>query len=87
MPPVSPTRRLPHPPRGLLLHAAAMELVDLTGAPKSRLPGEVLAELPASTPGPPWRTRVHAVVWWQRAGPPPSPRYLPRCGPRCAFRW
>lgn len=45
------------------------DLAHLPGAPESRLAGEVLARLPASTPAPPWRTRVEAVFWWHRASP------------------
>ena len=45
-------------------------LADLPCLPESRLPAELLAQLPASTPGPPWDCLVRAVVWVQRA---PSP--------------
>lgn len=45
-------------------------LADLECLPESRLPAELAAQLPASTPGPPWDCRVRAVVWVQRA---PSP--------------
>ncbi len=45
-------------------------LADLECLPESRLPAELAAQLPASTPGPPWDCEVRAVVWVQRA---PSP--------------
>lgn len=45
-------------------------LLDLPCLPESRLPAELAAQLPASTPGPPWDCEVRAVVWLQRA---PSP--------------
>lgn len=45
-------------------------LVDLPGLPESRLPAALAAQLPATTPGPPWPCRVRAVLWLQRA---PSP--------------
>ncbi len=44
-------------------------LADLPGAPESALPADVLAQLPATTPAPPWPTRVEATVWWHRAAP------------------
>jgi hypothetical protein len=45
-------------------------LADLECLPESRLPAALAAQLPASTPGPPWDCRVRAVVWVQKA---PSP--------------
>lgn len=45
-------------------------LADLPSLPESRLPEELLAQLPATTPAPPWHCRVRATVWVQRA---PSP--------------
>ena len=45
-------------------------LLDLPCLPESRLPASLAAELPATTPGPPWDCEVRAVVWLQRA---PSP--------------
>lgn len=45
-------------------------LLDLPCLPESRLPAALAAQLPASTPGPPWDCEVRAVVWLQRA---PSP--------------
>lgn len=45
-------------------------LLDLPCLPESRLPPELAARLPATTPGPPWDCEVRAVVWLQRA---PSP--------------
>jgi len=44
-------------------------LAGLPCAPESRLAEAVLARLPATTPAPPWPTRVEAVLWWHRAGP------------------
>lgn len=46
------------------------DLADLECLPESRLPADLLARLPSSTPGPPWDCRVRAVVWVQKA---PSP--------------
>lgn len=43
-------------------------LLDLPGVPESTLDARTAAALPASTPGAPWRCRVRAVVWFQRAG-------------------
>lgn len=37
--------------------------------PESALQHDVLAALPATTPAPPWRCHVEAVVWWHRAVP------------------
>jgi hypothetical protein len=54
-------------------------LADLPGLPESRLPAALLAQLPASTPGPPWDCRVRAVVWVQRA-PSPLPSSSPYAG-------
>jgi hypothetical protein len=45
-------------------------LADLPCLPESRLPAELLVDLPETTPGPPWDCRVRAVLWVQRA---PSP--------------
>lgn len=45
-------------------------LHDLPCLPESRLPDALAAQLPTSTPAPPWPCRVRAVVWVQRA---PSP--------------
>lgn len=45
-------------------------LADLPCLPESRLPESLLADLPVSTPRPPWDCRVRAVIWVQRA---PSP--------------
>ena len=45
-------------------------LLDLPCLPESRLPAALAAQLPVSTPGPPWDCEVRAVVWLQRA---PSP--------------
>ena len=39
------------------------------GAPESRLTAGAAAQLPGSTPPPPWSCRVEAVLWWQRATP------------------
>lgn len=47
--------------------------------PESRLPADLLAQLPASTPPPPWHCRVRAVVWCQRA-PSPLPSSSPYAG-------
>lgn len=45
-------------------------LLELPGVPEStRLPPDLAARLPASTPGPPWSCRVQAVLWWHRASP------------------
>jgi hypothetical protein len=58
-------------------------LLDLPGVVESTLPEAVLAQLPASTPPPPWDCRVRAVVWVQRgqvplpAGSPWQGRTLP----------
>ncbi len=54
--------------------------VDLECVPESRLPAELAAQLPDSTPGPPWDCRVRAVVWVQRAPSPlpSSARYAGR---------
>ena len=57
--------------------------LDLPCLPESRLPPELLDQLPASTPAPPWECRVRAVVWVQRA-PSPLPssfRYAGRVRP------
>ena len=49
-------------------------LADLPGVPESRLPAALLAQLPGSTPAPPWPCRVRAVVWVQRSRcPVPGP--------------
>jgi hypothetical protein len=40
-------------------------LLDLPGVTESLLPPGV--QLPPSSPQAPWRTRVHATVWWHRA--------------------
>lgn len=40
---------------------------DVAGAPESQLAAGDVARLPASTPGPPWRCRLEAVIWWHRA--------------------
>lgn len=55
-------------------------LADLPSLPESRLPEALLAQLPASTPAPPWDCRVRAVVWVQRAPSPlpSSSRYAGR---------
>jgi hypothetical protein len=45
------------------------DLSALPGAPESRLPGELLAQLPGRTPAPPWACRVEATLWWHRASP------------------
>jgi len=54
--------------------ATARSLADvdlpMVPLPESRLPADLLAQLPESTPTPPWHCRVRAVVWCQRA---PSP--------------
>lgn len=47
-----------------------MTLADLPCVPESRLPADLAARLPASTPPAPWSCRVRAVLWLQRA---PSP--------------
>ena len=52
---------------------------DLPCLPESRLPGALLAQLPATTPAPPWDCRVRAVVWVQRA-PSPLPDGHPFAG-------
>ncbi len=41
-------------------------LADVPGVPESALPAALAAQLPASTPAPPWDCRVEAVVWWHR---------------------
>ena len=55
-------------------------LADLPSLPESRLPEALLAQLPASTPAPPWPCRVRATVWVQRAPSPlpSSSRYAGR---------
>jgi hypothetical protein len=40
---------------------------DVPGAPESQLAAADVARLPASTPDPPWRCRLEAVIWWHRA--------------------
>lgn len=47
--------------------------------PESRLPAELAAQLPASTPSAPWSCRVRAVIWVQRA-PSPLPSSSPFAG-------
>ena len=46
------------------------QLLDLPCLPESVLPAGLLAQLPSSTPPPPWDCRVRAVVWVQRATSP-----------------
>ncbi len=55
-------------------------LADLPSLPESRLPADLLAQLPLTTPAPPWPCRVRAVVWVQRAPSPlpSSSRYAGR---------
>ena len=48
--------------------------------PESRLPADLLAQLPAATPGPPWHCRVRAVVWVQRGRCPLPPGAPPARG-------
>ncbi len=48
-------------------------LLDLPCVPESVLPETLLAQLPATTPSPPWQCRVRAVVWLQRAPAPLAP--------------
>lgn len=53
-----------------------MTITDLPCLPESRLPPELAAQLPPSTPAAPWSCRVRAVLWLQRASsplPPSSP--------------
>ena len=40
------------------------------GLPESRLSDADLARLPAESAGAPWRVRMRALVWWQRARHP-----------------
>ena len=47
-----------------------LRLLELPAVPESALPAALLAQLPASTPPPPWDCRVRAVVWLQRGAPP-----------------
>lgn len=47
-----------------------LRLRDLPGVVESALSDAVLAQLPASTPAPPWHCRVRAVVWVQRGTAP-----------------
>ena len=47
-----------------------MDLLHLPCLPESRLPAAVAAQLPDSTPAPPWHCRVRAVVWVQRGASP-----------------
>lgn len=47
--------------------------------PESRLPDELAARLPPSTPPAPWSCRVRAVLWVQRA-PSPLPSSSPFAG-------
>ncbi|MCW2614314.1 MAG: hypothetical protein JWN08_1308 [Frankiales bacterium] len=47
--------------------------------PESRLPDELAAQLPASTPPAPWDCRVRATIWVQRA-PSPLPSSSPFAG-------
>jgi hypothetical protein len=50
-----------------------VDLLDLPCLPESVLPAALLAQLPTSTPPPPWDCRVRAVVWVQRATSPLPP--------------
>lgn len=47
-----------------------MPATDLPCVPESRLPAELAAQLPTSTPPAPWPCRVRAVLWLQRATSP-----------------
>jgi len=47
-----------------------MTITDVPCIPESRLPGELAAALPTSTPAAPWSCRVRAVLWVQRAASP-----------------
>jgi hypothetical protein len=44
-------------------------LREVPGVPESALTRSETALLPVSTPGPPWRTKVRAVMWVHRAAP------------------
>lgn len=55
---------------------SAGEIGRLSGVEETRLDPSLAARLPAQTPGPPWRTRIEAVVWLQRARPAAA-RVLP----------
>lgn len=45
-------------------------LLQVPGVPESALPPQVLAQLPAATPAPPWRCSVRALLWVQRTRTP-----------------
>ena len=62
--PVPTARATPAPATG-----ASPELRALPGAPETRLTAALAELLPGSTPAPPWRCRVQAVLWWHRASP------------------
>ena len=47
-----------------------LQLLDLPAVVESLLPDALLAQLPLTTPAPPWDCRVRAVVWVQRAVAP-----------------
>jgi acetoacetate decarboxylase len=51
---------------------ATDEIADLVGVPETALPADVATALPASTPGPPWRVRMSALLWRHRAVPAAS---------------
>lgn len=48
---------------------SAGEIGQLPGVEETRLDSSLAARLPAQTPGPPWRTRIEAVVWLHPARP------------------
>ena len=44
-------------------------LAAIPGTPETAVGAALLGSLPDSSPAPPWRCRVEAVVWWHRAAP------------------